>query len=210
MYTSRTLECNWFEERCRKECGEVVELDMMGGAVIAPLDPDISIAPPTRVPGAKSDGKLMIPDRMTRSRTTQDSSRQGADDGYVERTSIMQTFYPPIAERNPVPICHEANYHGTWGGPIQFDGRSKTRVGPENRSKNVQFEQSLLADGEQKMAKKMINLSTFRHAMLDRPTTEPTDGGFGSILPRHQASASERMLTSTAMASWNMAATKAQ
>lgn len=202
-YDCRVLESNWQEERSRLEAGETVRLSLMEGAVVAPLDPDLSIAPPTRIPGVASDGKLLIPDRMTRSRTTNDSSRQGADDGYREYTSMNQTFYTLPEDRATCPISVEPNFHGTWGGPVQLDGRSKTRVGPANRSKNVQFEEGGLADGEQKIAKKLINLETFHsYAMETRPTAGPTHGGFGSILPRHLPSASERMLESTAMASW--------
>jgi hypothetical protein len=201
-YASHTLEGNWQEERSRLEVGEKVRLSLMEGAVVAPLDPDLSIAPPTRVPGAKSDGRLLIPDRMTRSRTTNDSSRQGADDGFREYTSMNQTFYTPVEERTQCPISIEPNFHGTWGGPVQIDGRSKTRVGPFNRSKNTQFEQGQLPDGEEKVAKKLISLDTFHYALDERPTAGPTNGGFGSILPRHLPSHSERMLETTAMASW--------
>ena len=107
---------NWYEERTRLACGEYVQLELMKGAVVAPLDPDLSIAPPTRVPGEASNGRLMIPDRMTRSRTTFNSSRQAADDGYRERTSMNQTFYAKIEDRVRVPISTEANYHGTCRG----------------------------------------------------------------------------------------------
>ena len=186
------------------EAGERVKLALMEGAVVAPLDPDLSIAPPTRVPGVPSNGKLLIPDRMTRSRTTNDSSRQGADDGFREYTSMNQTFYNEIADRTKCPISTEPNFHGTWGGPIQHDGRTKTRVGPENRSKNVQFEPNLIADGEQKMAKKLINLSTFKHSLADRPLPGNTDGGFGSVLPKHPSDISQRMFESTARASYTM------
>ena len=139
---------------------------------------------------------------MTRSRTTNDSSRQGADDGFREYTSMNQTFYTPVEERTQCPISIEPNFHGTWGGPVQIDGRSKTRVGPFNRSKNTQFEQGQLPDGEEKVAKKLISLDTFHYALDERPTAGPTNGGFGSILPRHLPSHSERMLETTAMASW--------
>ena len=91
-YRPVTLEGNWFEERCRLACGEWVEPKLMEGAVINAREPDISIAPPTRVPNASSSGKLLLLDRMRRSRATFDSSRQAADDGYRERTSINQTF----------------------------------------------------------------------------------------------------------------------
>ena len=84
---------------------------------------------------------------MTRSVTTNDSSRQGADDGYREYTSINQTFYTLPEDRPRCPISTEANFHGTWGGPVQVDGRTKTRVGPYNRSKNVQCEPPLVPDG---------------------------------------------------------------
>jgi len=202
-YNWRTLESNWQEERSRVEAGETVKLSLMEGAIVAPLDPDLSIAPPTRVPGVPSNGRLLIPDRMTRSRTTNDSSRQGADDGFREYTSMNQTFYTRPEDRTTCPISIEPNFHGTWGGPVQFDGRSKTRVGPFNRSKNVQHEQGGLPDGEMKMSKKMINLETFHYAMdATRPVAGITTGGFGSILPRHSTSHSERMLESTSMASW--------
>ena len=62
------------------------------------------IAPPTREPGVPSNGRLLIPDRMTRSRTTNDSSRQGADDGYREYTSMNQTFYNLPEDRRTCPI----------------------------------------------------------------------------------------------------------
>jgi len=201
-YASRTLESNWQEERSRLEAGEVVKPSLMEGSVVAPLDPDLSIAPPTREPGVPSNGRLIIPDRMRRSRTTNDSSRQGADDGFRETTSMMQTFFQPPEERTTCPISIEPNYHGTWGGPVQYDGHTKTRVGPFDRSKNVQYEQALLADGEKKVAKKLVTLETFAHALAERPSSGPMTGGFGSILPRHPPGAHERMLETTAMASW--------
>ena len=240
-YNCRTLECNWQEERSREEAGETVKLSLMEGSVVAPFDPDLSIAPPTRVPGAQSSGKLLIPDRMRRSRTTNDSSRQGADDGYREYTSMNQTFYTQPEDRNPTPISIEPNFHGTWGGPVQIDGRTKTRVGPFNRSKNVQYESALVPDGcarrprrapashvpagpctdarplsvcacircafcprsDATFAKKVINVETFGHTFAARPSKgSDIPGGFGSILPRHPETHSQRMLESTAMASW--------
>jgi hypothetical protein len=203
-YTSKTLENNWYEERERMAAGERVSLKLMEGAIVRPEEPDISIAPPTRVPGAKSNGRLELATRYTRSIITNDSSRQGADDGYREYLSMNNTFYLPISERNDCPISHEANYHGTWGGPIQTDGRTKTRVGPFNRSKNAQFEENRIFDSEKTVAKKMISADTFEAAMVPRVqlgTLQP-GGGFGSILPRHSESSNERMLTTTAMASW--------
>ena len=205
-YGYGTLEGNWQEERERIAVGEVVKPSMMDGARVRAEEPDISIAPPPRVPGAQSNGRLEMPHRSFRSIVTNDSSRQGADDGFREYTSMNQTFFTPIDDRERCPISIEPNFHGTWGGPIQIDGRSKTRVGPENRSKNVQYEPNLLADGEQKMTRKMINLSTFKHTQSDRPLPGNTDGGFGSVLPKHPTNISERMLTSTAMASFSMQA----
>ena len=202
-YTCRTLECNWQEERSREAAGEIVKLSLMEGAVVRPEDPDISIAPPTRVPGMASNGKLEMPHRMTRSRTTNDSSRQGANDGYLEYTSMNQTFYTLPEDRPTCPISTEPNFHGTWGGPVQIDGRTKSRKGPFNREKNTCFEQGPTPDGEQKTAKKLIDISTFAHSLDDRPSSgSMIQGGFGSVLPRHPAGASARMLESTAMASW--------
>ena len=69
----------------------------MEGAVVRPFEPDVSIAPPTRVPGVPSDGKLCIPDRSRRSRATFDSSRQAADDGFREYQSTVLADFPPMA-----------------------------------------------------------------------------------------------------------------
>ena len=203
-YSHRTLECNWYEDRCRLEVGEKVRLTMMEGAILRPEEPDISIAPPTRDPGVASNGKLEMPHRSYRSRTTNDSSRQGADDGYIERTSMNQTFYNEPTERNTCPIAVEPSYHGTWGGPVQYDGRTKTRVGPFNRSKNAQLEVGRQADSAATAAKKMISTETFMNSLQPRMTRldDPMTGGFGSVLPRHPEGHDSRMLTSTAMASW--------
>jgi len=202
-YSCKTLECNWQEERSRLEAGENVKLSLMEGSVVRPVESDISIAPPTRDPGVASNGHLEMPHRMTRSRTTNDSSRQGADDGFREYTSMNQTFYAQPEIRTVCPISIEPNFHGTWGGPVQEDGRTKTRVGPANREKNVQYEQAVLADGEPKASKKLISMATFSNSLYDRHSSGSTiQGGFGSVLPRHPVSNSARMLESTAMASW--------
>jgi len=205
-YSCKTLEFNWQEERSREECGETVKPKLMEGAIVRPEEPDVSIAPPTRDPGVASNGKLEMPHRMTRSRTTNDSSRQGADDGYREYTSISQTFFVPPEQRTVCPISIEPYFHGTWGGPVQHDGRTKTRVGPFNRNKNDQFEQERVPDGEEKSAKKLICADTFHHAMGPRMTPGTQTGGFGSVLPRHPDGFGVRMLTSTAMASWTKGA----
>ena len=202
-YNWRTLESNWQEERSRVEAGETVKLSLMGGAVVAPLDPDLSIAPPTRVPGVASNGRLLIPDRMTRSRTTNDSSRQGADDGFREYTSMNQTFYQPIAERTSCPISSEPNFHGTWGGPVQYDGRTKTRVGPFNRSKNEQFEQGPQADSEATIAKRLVAADTFAMAQVAPRPSRALESTFNPAVPRHPANHSQRMLESTAMGSYS-------
>jgi len=207
-YNCKALECNWQEERSRLEVGETVKLELMKGAVVRPEEPDISIAPPTREPGMSSNGRLEMPHRMTRSRTTNDSSRQGADDGFREYTSMNQTFFLPPEQRKVCPISIEPYFHGTWGGPVQHDGRTKTRVGPFNRSKNQQLEQERLPDGEEKVAFKLISADTFNYALEPRVTgprvTEPRmTGSFGEVLPRHPAGHAARMLTTTAMASWN-------
>ena len=202
IYSCKTLECNWQEERAREEAGETVYLDLMGGAVVRAEEPDISIAPPTRTPGVASNGKLEMALRSTRSRTTNDSSRQGADDGFREYTSMSRTFFLPPEDRPTCPIAHEPYYHGVFGGPVQIDGRSKTRVGPENREKNSQFEENRVPDGERRVAMKTIRPDNFHLSMRPRITPGTNTGGFGSILPRHPEGHSSRMLTSTAMASW--------
>ena len=78
-YTCRTLECNWQEERSRVECGETVKLSLMGGAVVAPLDPDLSIAPPTRVPGVASSGHGRLPAQRRLQSNGSQLGRGGAD-----------------------------------------------------------------------------------------------------------------------------------
>lgn len=198
-YACMTLECNWQEERSREAAGETVKLSLMDGAVVRPEEPEISIAPPHS--GGEGAGQLLMPHRMRRSRTTNDSSRQGADDGFLEYTSMSRTFFQPPPERSTCPVSVEPYFHGTWGGPVQLDGRTKTRVGPFNRSKNVQHEQAQLPDGEAAMAKKLVSDSTFAHALTERNFVE-TGGGFGSVVPRHPPTHGERMLESTAMASW--------
>lgn len=106
------LECNWQEERSRIEVGERVHLPLMEGAVVRPLEPAISIAPPTREPGKPSNGVLMMPERKKNSRATNNSERQGADDGFREYTSMTQTFFTPVEERNPCPVATDAYFHG--------------------------------------------------------------------------------------------------
>jgi len=200
---ARTLECNWQEERSRIEAGERVHLPLMAGATVRPFEPDISIPPATRDPDKPTNGQLLMPERKRNSRTTNDSSRQGADDGFREYKSMSQTFFPTIEERVVCPVSSEAYFHGTWGGPVQLDGRSKTRVGPANRAKNEQHEAARMADGEMSATTKMIGVETFEHAFVARPssgTTQPS--GFGSVVPHHPPSHSERVLESTAMASW--------
>jgi hypothetical protein len=208
-YRCKTLEGNWQEDRSRLEVGETVELELMKGAYLRPADPDISIAPPTRVAldpwgnPLKSDGVLQMCLRSYRGRTMLDSSRLNADDGYREYQSLNQTFYIPPEDRNTCPCGTEPYFHGTWGGPVQFDGRTKTRTGPYNRSKNATYEQGPLADGEHTVAKKLLTIDTFAHALASRPVPGPQTGsGFGTVLPRHPEDHGARILTSTAMASW--------
>mmetsp|Transcript_54755 Transcript_54755/g.96631 ORF Transcript_54755/g.96631 Transcript_54755/m.96631 type:complete len:124 (+) Transcript_54755:85-456(+) len=104
---ARTLECNWQEERSRIEAGERIHLPLMADATVRPFETDISIAPDIRIPGKASNGRLVIPERKRTSRATNDSSRQGADDGFREYKSMMQTFFPPMEERDGYPISKE-------------------------------------------------------------------------------------------------------
>jgi len=201
--TAPALECNWQEERSRIEAGERVHLPLMEGAVVRPLEPAISIAPPTREPGKPSNGMLLMPERKLNSRTTNNSERQGADDGFREYTSMTATFFKPVEERNPYPVAEDAYFHGTWGGPVQIDGRTKTRSGVSNRSKNTEYEQAPLADGEESATTKMISAATFENSFAARPSSGTMQKtAFGSVVPRHPPSHSERMLESTAMASY--------
>ena len=141
-YTSVVCENNWFEERARLEAGERVYIGCMEGAYLRPEDPDLSIAPDYRNPTIPADGTLVMPHRSWRSRTTNDSSRQGADDGYRIYTSLSGDDYCPIEKR----------------GNSQMDDLRKTRsatVQPmastariANREKNAMYEQFRICDGE--------------------------------------------------------------
>ena len=54
-----------------------------------------------------------------------------------------------------------------------------------------------------KAAKKLITADTFSNSFAPRLSAgSAIPGGFGSVLPRHPETNSERMLESTAMASW--------
>lgn len=199
----RTLECNWQEERSRIEAGERVHLPLMESASVRTVEPDISIPPDSREPGKASNGQLLMPERKRNSMTTNDSSRQGADDGFREYKSMSQTFMPPVEERVVCPISSEAYFHGTWGGPVQMDGRSKDRIGPLNRHKNEQREAARMADGEASATTKLVGIETFEHAFVERSSTGTTQTTpFGSVVPHHPPSHNERVLESTAMASW--------
>ena len=141
-YTSVVCENNWFEERARIEAGERVYIGCMEGAYLRPEDPDLSIAPDYRNPEVPADGRLVMPHRSWRSRTTFDSSRQGADDGFRIYSSLSGDDYCPIEKR----------------GNSQLDDLRKTRsatVQPmattariANREKNAMFEQARICDGE--------------------------------------------------------------
>lgn len=185
-YGPEVLECNWNEERSRIASGERVYIPLMEGAVVRPFEPDVSIAPPTRVPGVPSDGKLCIPDRSRRSRATFDSSRQAADDGFREYQSTVLADFPPMEER----------------GYAQVDDLSKTRSGPATREKNAMHEQARKTDGEAKLAKKMLTEANFGHTFEPRPSSGTGKVGFGSVVPRYATNAPEREFISTAMQSF--------
>ena len=157
-------------------------IPMMEGAYLRPEDPDLSIAPPTRDPGVASDGVLVMPHRSYRSRVTNDSSRQAADDGFREYNSINRSDFCPIEQR----------------GPAQTDDLRKTRsatVHPHattakiaNREKNAVCELQRIADGEGKMTKKLLCGSNFAQSFEPRPSSEAVPGktGYGCAVPRHR------------------------
>lgn len=185
QYSSKCLEGNWYEERTRLSNGEQnVENSacwpagvIMKGAVTREQEPDVT-------PVATDSTQIAQLDRMRRSRVGLDSNRQGADDGYVEYKTMNESFYPPFAERPEQPLCLEPGYHGTWGGPIQKDGHSKTRYSAENRSKNTEIERSLPRDCDATLAKKMIAPSTLHHAAVPRPSANShRTGEFGTVVP---------------------------
>lgn len=199
----KTLDGNWFEERTRAEHGEEMadsmfpEGTLMAGAKTCDFDPDLSIA-------RSNEGKLTCPERLARSRITNNSSRQGADDGFREYVSMNSTFMPGVKERPAQPVSSDASYHSTWGGPIQHDGRSKTRFSAETRSKNVQREQGLHADGDASQTKKMIAAATRLHTAVPRPSANShRTGEFGSVVPQRAPSYddADRLQTTSQLAS---------
>ena len=187
-YTSVVCENNWFEERARLEAGERVYIGCMEGAYLRPEDPDLSIAPNYRDPTIPADGTLCMPHRSWRSRTTNESSRQGADDGFQIYNAVSSEDYCAIEKR----------------GSSQTDDLCKTRsatVQPQattariaNREKNAMYEPNRYADGEAKMAQKMLGAyhtakaSFETHAGEPRPSREAVPGkfGFGCTVPRHR------------------------
>jgi len=206
-YSSKCLEGNWFEERTRIENGEE-NVDaasvwpagvMLKGSVIREQEPDVT-------PDESTCDSTMLTqlDRMRRSRISLDSNRQGADDGYREYKTMNQSFYMPIAERPDPPLSFEPGYHGTWGGPIQKDGRTKSRNSADNRQKNTQVEPDVLADGDKKAAKKMISAATLHHATVARPSAfSDRTSEFGSVVPPVAPSYpdAERLQTTTRLLS---------
>lgn len=84
------------------------------------MEPDLS--------ASDSGNGLACCERIARSPTMLDSTRTFADDGVREYKSMNQTMTPPVEERPQCPISDEPNYHGTFGGPVQFDDTQKTRV----------------------------------------------------------------------------------
>eukprot|EP00320_Phaeocystis_rex_P006604 CAMPEP_0119096568 /NCGR_PEP_ID=MMETSP1178-20130426/173283_1 /TAXON_ID=33656 /ORGANISM="unid sp, Strain CCMP2000" /LENGTH=244 /DNA_ID=CAMNT_0007080457 /DNA_START=18 /DNA_END=752 /DNA_ORIENTATION=+ len=186
-YTSVVCENNWFEERARLAAGERVYIPCMEGAYLRPEDPDLSIAPPTRDPGVPSDGKLVMPHRSYRSRVTNDSSRQGADDGFREYASISGTDYCPIEQRGNAQTDDLRKTRSATVQPLATTARVA------NREKNAMLEQFRISDGEAKMVQKMLGTyhtskATFEtHASRPRPSREAVPGkvGYGCTVPRH-------------------------
>jgi len=212
-YSYKTLEGNWFEERTRAEHGEEMadsmfpEGTLMAGAKANDFDPDISIAPPNRDPLQASTGRLLCPERLTRSRITNNSSRQGADDGFREYTTMNNTFMPPPDQRPNQPISSDAGYHSTYGGSIQRDDLSKTRYSAQTRTKNAEREPAIKAAGDATHAQKLLNAATRHHVDVQRPSANShRTTGFGSVLPHLPKPAiteDERLQTTSRMqSSW--------
>ena len=183
---------NWNEERSRLEAGETIAQELMAGARTRPAEPEVSIAPATRDPYQASTGRLIMPDRLRRSVLTNDSSRQGADDGFREYEPMTSTFFKPIDERPVCPISKEPNYHGTYGGPVQVDGREKTRLSAANRSKNSEEEPAVSAECDRTVSKKLLTPANLAdHTFVARETMSAAAyskrGGFGATLPRNPA-----------------------
>ena len=140
-YTSVVCENNWFEERVRIESGERVYIGCMEGAYLRPEDPDLSIAPDYRNPEVPADGRLVMPHRSWRSRTTFDSSRQGADDGFRIYSSLSGDDYCPIEKRGNSQLDDLRKTRSATTAPMATTARIA------NREKNAMFEQSRICDG---------------------------------------------------------------
>jgi len=187
-YTSVVCENNWFEERARLAAGERVYIGCMEGAYLRPEDPDLSIAPDYRNPTIPADGTLVMPHRSWRSRTTNDSSRQGADDGFRIYNSLSGDDYCPIEKRGNSQVDDLRKTRSATVQPMA----STARIA--NREKNAMYEQFRICDGEAKMAQKMLGAyhtaeATFEmHASKPRPSREALPGkiGYGCTVPRHR------------------------
>lgn len=84
---------------------------------------------------------------------------------------LYPRFSPPQPPSPPLPsqVCWSLVALDLGIAPLQ--GRSKTRIGPANRSKNDQYETSRVADGEQTAKTKLVSMQTFEHALVDRPSS---------------------------------------
>jgi len=234
-YSQRTLEGNWQEERARKEAGEKPAdredfLNIMNGAYRRALDDDndevwppiempISTAPPTRDAVYASNFALEGTIRMARSRvalaservihgdpsTTLQANTRDASGRFKEYSSINHTFMPALVQRPNQPICYDAYYHSTWGGPIQYDGRSKTRFSSENLQKIAQRQPAMIPDGDFASSQKLISGKTLHHIFSERPSeTSHMTGDFGCVVPHNPPPAiteTDRLMTTSRSAS---------
>ena len=188
-YTSVVCENNWFEERARIAAGERVYIGCMEGAYLRPEDPDLSIAPNYRNPDVAADGTLVMPHRSWRSRTTNDSSRQGADDGFRIYSSVSGDDYCAMEKRGNAQTDDLRKTRSATVQPLASTARLA------NREKNAMHEQFRLGDGEAKMAQKMLAEYTTGaprfevHASAPRYSREAVPGkvGYGCAVPRYRA-----------------------
>jgi len=193
-YSYNTLEGNWQEERSRIEASENVRPPLLPeSSYVREMEPDLS--------ATGSGAGLECCERIARSPKMLDSTRTFSDDGMNEKSTMNQTFHQPIEERPHCPIQDEPNYHGTFGGPVQFDDTGKTRTSSCNRRKNTQEEIAPMPPGDARAAQTLVAHETLKYAM--KVPQSACIGGFGSIVPRNPPPEKESLeMLSTSRASY--------
>lgn len=176
IYGPDTLEANWYEERLQREGGV---LNTKGEApVLRHFEPELSAHQ------REISGDLGIASRIQR-HPFMFKSRSVVSDGLNERVSMSETFFAPLDKRpaNPVGAGRTTSHDQMLQRFAQHD-EPKTRQS-KDRMSNIEHEVRPIADSEEKVRKKMIDMHTLRHLDAHRPSVHSARSGFGSVVPSH-------------------------